>query len=56
MDFGGSQCVNIGSSAIKKKCTILVGDVDPGEGYAFVGGQKGYMGNLCTFCSVLLST
>lgn len=29
---------------VKKKCTILVNDVDNGGAYAYVG--RGYMGNL----------
>lgn len=39
----------------QNKCTTLVGNVDNGEGLYTCGG-RGYVGNLCTFCSILLQT
>lgn len=39
------------------KCTILVSGVDNGAGAACVGaGSREYIGNLCTFLSILLQT
>lgn len=35
------------------KCTILVGSIDGGETVCMQEG-RGYVGTLCTFCSVLL--
>ena len=36
------------------KCTILVEIVDNEGGFAYVRVGRGYMGNICTFPSVLL--
>lgn len=42
-----------------KKCTSLVGDADNGGGYSLCDcmegrGNRGYMGNLCIICLLLL--